>query len=560
MRGRRLTGISPLINQVTNFLDGISEELEIEIDRLRTDKGYFEEVYLMLKENLEELKAFKDEMELRGFDAPYFALGFSKYKPSGKHSYMREDIEDQRDISRHKKFFRSDASFKKGTFERAKSSIASHNIAIGHLEEVVCFECDCGKVAKGKEATKVIEDKGAFTCSKCGSEEAVLKENSQGVHRLGLLSFLPYGGECTSEISKFSPTERMAYREIVEVLREKKRGKIRSATVSFRALQDGKWTKRKERVELEMAPGMDYENFLREKYGKLMIDNIRFYHERSILISGKYNRQTLAIAYTKILRRRRGEILDFLLGMKVDIEKLRTYESLRRELDSSVYVEYPTFSLDMRLGEERKELMDEFEEKLKVAGLMDARGELDPALEEAISYKQELRKTMLGRIPKFLFAWDMFKFLLIKPYRERRYASIFPGLQPIPEEEQLESALSILHEAELLSAVNEFLDEAIVPIEGAHNIIFSKFEIEEVLKDYLKVTSSRAVGGISLYLDSTLDIQKSAEVVSSELNELEDVLKILIRLGREDLIPPEKLESLEGITLPRNSVLIILVG
>lgn len=528
-------------------MDEISEELRVEIDRLRKDKKYFEEVYLLLKENLEELKAYKDEMELRGFDAPYFALGFSKYKPVGKHSYMREDIEDQRDISRHKKFFRSDASFKKGTFERTKSSIASHNIAIGHLEEFISFECSCGKVSKGKEATKVIESEGTFTCQKCDSGEVASKENEQGVYRLELLPSLPYGGECTSEISKFTPTERMAYREIVEVLREKKRGKIRSATVSFKALQKGKWAKKKERIELDMVPGMDYENFLREKYGKLMIDNIRFYHERSILISGKYNRQALAIAYTKILRKKRSEILNFLLGKTVDIEKLKTYENLRRELESSVYVEYSTFSLDMRHGEKRRELMDEFDEKLKATGLMDVRGELDPELEKAIAYKQEIRKQMLVKIPKLLFAWDMFKFLLIKPYRERRYASIFPGLQPIPEEEQLENALSILQERELLSAGNEFIDESITRTKGSHEIIFNKFEIEEVLKDYLKVTSSRAVGGVSLYLSSKLELEKSAEIVSSDVKELEDVLKILIRLGREDLIPPEKLESLEGI-------------
>ncbi|MEK6977711.1 MAG: DUF530 family protein [Candidatus Hydrothermarchaeota archaeon] len=538
----------PLVNRATAFLDETSSEMKVDLRRLKSNGGYFTEIYLRLKRNLDELKYLKDEMEQRGFDSPYFALGMSRFSPFGRQSYRREDVEDQRDVARHKMFFRTNAAFKKGTFERTKSAIAAHNIAVGHLEEFVSFECKCGRGTKGKEATRVIEDKGKFLCPKCSSEECLLQENPGGLYRLEIIPQLTFGGEFTLEISKFSPAERMAYRELIEMLREKKRRKIKSATVAFKAKEKGRWISRKEQVEADKAAKLDYDGILRAKYGKIIIEYIRYHHERSILVSGRYNRQALAIAYTKVLKDKREEILSFLLEQKVNVEKLKVYENLRMKMETKMYgITSPTFAMDTRITEEKTELLDEFEEELKKIGLMDAKGNLVPELEEAIAYRQEIRKSTLVKIPKALFAWDIFKFLLVKPYRERRYASIFPGLQPVPEKEQLEIALEVLKERDILSAIKKFIDEKVIAVEKAHEVVLKKFEIEEILQDYLKVTSSRAVGGIALYLNAGLDLETSAKVVSAESLELKEVLKVIIRLGRRDAIPSEKLEGLKEI-------------
>ncbi len=533
----------PLITKVINFLDKISK-IEIDVERLKKDKEYFEKIYLTLKNNLDKLREFKDEMEQRGFDSPYFALGISRFGSGLGKSFKREDVEDQRDIARHKMFFRTNAAYKKGTFERAKFAIACHNIAIGHLEEFVSFHCrNCGKETKGKEAIRIIEEKGKFICPKCKSENAELKENEQGIYRLEILPHLPYGGEFTVEISNFNPTERMAYRELIEVLREKKKGKIKSATITFKVKENGKWVTKREQVEVDKKK--DYEKKLREKYGKIIIEHIRYHHERSILISGRYNRQALSIAYTKILRDKLQEILDFWLKRKVDVEKLRKYEELRSTMEARIY-SLPNV-IDTRIMEEKRQIMEEFEEELKKAGLMDEYGNLVPELEEAIKYRQKIRKETIIKIPKALFAWDIFRFLLIKPYRERRYASIFPGLQPIPEKDQLEKTLEILEDEDIAIALRQFIDPKVKRIKNADEIVFKKFEIEEILQDYLKVTSSRAVGGIALYLYSDLSLDEAAEVVSSTSEELKEVLKVIVRLGRKDIIPHEKLEGLDEI-------------
>ncbi|MFQ5815666.1 MAG: DUF530 family protein [Candidatus Hydrothermarchaeaceae archaeon] len=541
---------SPLLNQVVDFLDGISDELrKLDLERLKEDIDYFQEIYSKFNDNLAELKAFKAEMEQRGFDSPYFALGMSKYGAmGGKQAYGREDVEDQRDVARYKMFFRANAAFKKGTFERTKSGISSHNIAVGHLDEFAAFECSsCGRVTRGKEATKLIETNN-IECPKCGSHELKLKVNELGIYRMEILPHLPYGGESTLEISKFTFTERMAYRELIEVLREKKKGKIKSATVTFRVRENGRWIRKKEQVEIKRGAKLDYEGILRKTYGKIAIENIRYHHERSILVSGRYNRQALAIAYTKILKEKRESMLEYLLERTVDVEKLREYERIRERLEPRMYAAAPSaFSIDTRAAEERREAIYEFEEELKKTGLMDKFGELLPELEKAIEYRRKLRKEMLIKIPRALFAWDIFKFLLIKPYRERRYASIFPGLQPVPDFEQLRGALDILEEAEIVAAVGKFVDESVIGVSEADSIVYRKFDLEEILQDYLKVTSSRAVGGIALYLDSDLDLPTAASVVSAKRWELEEVLKVIIRLGRRDAIPEEKLKDLEEI-------------
>ncbi len=540
----------PLITRATELLDEISANFRIDIERLKSDKAYFEEIYLTLKKNLEELKKLKDEMEQRGFDSPYFALGLNRFgSPFERGGYKREDVEDQRDVSRHKMFFRTAAAYKKGTFERAKGAIAAHNIAIGHLEEFVSFKCSCGKEAKGKEATRIIEERGRFVCTKCRAREVKLVPNEQGIYRLEILPYLTYGGEFTVDIANFTPTERMAYRELVEVLREKKKGRIKSATVTFRAQKNGKWVTLREQVEVGKAGRLDYEGYLRSKYGRIIVEHVRYHHERSILVSGRYNRQALAIAYTKILKYSRDEILDYLLSKKVDLEKLREYERLKARFNSQLYMAdtAPAFAIDTRIIEEREELMREFEEELKARGLMDENGNLIEELDRAISYRQKIRKEVLIKIPKAIFAWDIFKFLLIKPYRERRYASIFPGLQPIPEREQLRQALEILEDEDLMLAIKKFIDPRVVPVKKPDEIVFKKFEIEDILQDYLKVTSSRAVGGIALYLFSDFTLEQASEVVAASVKDLKEVLKVVIRLGKREIIPEDKLEGLEDI-------------
>ena len=533
-----MTGHSPLLHRASELLDGLTERSVVDLKKLKSDLNYFNNYYLKLQENLVDLKNIKDEMEQKGFDSPYYTLGGSGKRSPGSGKVGYDDIENQRDVSRHKKMFIADATYKKSVYERTKGAIASNNIAIGHLEEFVSIVCSCGRVAKGKEALKILEDNKRFVCEKCGTdEEGKIEENPFGIFRLDIIKLLPYGGEFMSEISSFTPTERRAYREIIGSLREHKRSNIKSGMVFFKTEHKGKWERKKELVEIENEAGLDIEGFLKKKYGNIIVEKIRFYHERSVLISGKYNRQALAIAYTKIFKSGRREIVDSLMESDVNMSKLREYESHRRSMD--IYLQ------NQRV--DRQEIIDEFEAKMIEKGLMKENGELVDELENAISSRRDVADKYLVKLPKLILAWDIFRFLLIKPYRERRYASIIPGLQPVPEREQLEKVLTILSERLVVDLARKFLDPNLRDIESSVEVIFKKFSLEEILKDYLKVTSSRAVGGVSLYLFSSSKMAESSSIVSVKSKELTEVLKILVRLGRRDVIPEEKLDGLDEV-------------
>ncbi len=112
---------------------------------------------------------------------------------------------------------------------------------------------------------------------------------------------------------------------------------------------------------------------------------------------------------------------------------------------------------------------------------------------------------------------------------------------------QLEKVLKILSDKEVVNIAQKFLDTNIQNVENSVEIVFKKFYLEEILKDYLKVTSSRAVGGVSVYLYSSAEIKDSAKLVSCSPDELKEVLKILVRLGRRDAIPEEKIEDLDEV-------------
>lgn len=526
-----------LIRRATEFLDNLALCYDIDIERTRKELGYFIKTYLKLKENLELLKEMKEEMEEKRFDSPYLGIAITPTDFEGKLGYA--DIENQKDISKHKRFFMADLLYKKNLFDRVKSAIASHNIALGHLEEFISIECEkCGKIVKSKEALAIIEEslpKPGFICPKCSNEKGRIKPNKHGIYRLELLPLLPYGGEVLKEIATLTQTEKAAYRELNLALKERKKRKLKSAMVFFKVKENDRWISKKELFEVEQEK--HFETILKEKYGRVKIEKIRFYHERTTLISGKYNRHALSLAYTRLLKGKREEILGYLIEKDVDLKKLREYEELKRKL-SSYPLEYYISNRDE---------IDRIEAEMIERGFMDEKGNLSKEIEEAIKKRREISEKYLIKLPIAVFAWDLFKFLMIKPYRERRYSSVIPGLQPIPEDEQLKSVICILEENEVTELASRFIDDEIKTIDNACEMVSKKFFVEDILKDYLKATSSRAVGATTLYLYSNLSLKEAIGIIYAEENEVKEVIRIIMRLGRKEIIPENKLNEIEDI-------------
>ncbi len=75
-------------------------------------------------------------MEIKGYKTPYRSL--MKYGRAPKSEMKVDDIYD---VNKHTQYFRMNAAAKKNILDRVKSAIASHKIAIGHLEEFAILSC-----------------------------------------------------------------------------------------------------------------------------------------------------------------------------------------------------------------------------------------------------------------------------------------------------------------------------------------------------------------------------------------------------------------------------------
>ena len=148
--------------------------------------------------------------------------------------------EDMYDISRHTKYFRMNAAAKKNILDRVKSAISSHKIAIGHLEEFATIECDsCHRVYRGHELSTLTKK----VCE-CGKDSFMLHQNEEGVYRLDIIPFLPLSGDYMVKLSQLSPRSREAFRSMVRILKQEKRGIVKTLSLVVKIMEDGHWVRK----------------------------------------------------------------------------------------------------------------------------------------------------------------------------------------------------------------------------------------------------------------------------------------------------------------------------
>ena len=259
----------------------------------------FINIYTYLKMNLEKLQNLRNKMEIRGFTSPYSAL-----KRFGKGNANQEIIpDDVHDQSRHAQYFRIKASNKKNILDQVKSAIASHKIAIGHLEEYTTIKCKkCGQNYKKNTIENILEFNDEFDIEgihcECSSEDFEIHPNNSGICRLELIKYLPLGGEYLLKRSQLTKYSLEAYRNIIKVMKQEKRGLVKSVTVIAKVKDEksDKWISKK--ANIDYADESNYELELRKRYGpNVRIELLQFNHKKPSLINDKYVQNALAIAY-----------------------------------------------------------------------------------------------------------------------------------------------------------------------------------------------------------------------------------------------------------------------
>lgn len=487
---------SVLIGRAEKFLDGIRRNW-IKADAIQ-EFDSFKTIYLYLKRNLEELLEFRDTMEIKGYKTPYRSL--LKY---GRMPRTEMKVEDIYDVNKHTQYFRMNAAAKKNILDRVKSAIASHKIAIGHLEEYTTLKCSrCGSSYTGHEISAVMDDK----CS-CGCGELVFEINHQGVFRLEIIKYLPLSGEYMVKMSELSPMSREAFRNIVRILKQEKRGIVKTLSMVVKVFEDGRWVRK--RVNIDAKDQMNYEREIRREYGSdARIEFMQFHRKKPSIINDKHVQTALSIAYVKLAEEEAGKVFDTVLNTTIkNREKLRTYDDLKVKAAKMAQkmVEDPS---------DNEQIRDELlEDMLIKENLQDSRAKMDNELKEDLERREKVEKCLYIEVPRILILWDILKIYLSKSYDKRsKYSGPFPNMRPNLDTNQIKAFEDFDEDA--VDLLIKFMHENMVYFTDVKGLLSKKFEIEGKMKGLHVKTNSNAVGAAILNTVAKIPVDNAAHVFS----------------------------------------------
>jgi Zn-finger domain-containing protein len=492
---------SVLIGRAEKFLSGIRRKT-INADDIH-DLNSFMDIYINLKDNLYELQEYRDTMEIKGYKAPYSSL--MKF---GRVSSVEMKVEDLHDISRHTQHFRMRAALKKNILDRVKSSIASHKIAIGNLEEFATIKClICNRDYTGHE----IADLTVQKCN-CGSQDLELNINYQGIYRLKIIKYLPLSGEYMVKMSELSPFGRDAFRQIVRILKQEKRGLVKTVSMVVKVLEGGRWVRK--RVNLDCSDQLNYEKEIRKKYGSnARIEFLQFHRKKPSIVNDKHVQNALALGYVKFSEKQSENIIPVILDKNLkNSEKLEKYDEILKNARLT----------GRRMGEDtqdqktlEKELITE---ELVKEGLI-RKGLLDNELQEDLSCRKKIEEKLLVDAPRILILWDILKYYLSTSYdRRSKYSGPFPNLRPVLDKTQINTFTDFPES--LVECLKEYSDEKIGYIYHMNELLNEKFDLEKKLKGLHLKLNIPALGAVILHNVGKLSIKESSEIFSLTIDEV----------------------------------------
>ncbi len=456
---------SNLIRTANEFLDSINLKKEIEDYLKSPNKEKQKKLIDTLKENLNFLQNLKNKMEFHGFGSPYRNIG-----------KLKGDSESLEEIATYSSYLKRIATEKKSILERVKHSVVAHKLAIGHI----------------------LDEKG----------------NKR------ILLHLPLDGSYKKELTDLPAYLISTYKDFLSLINPKGKGILTSYTISFLTFKDGKREFKREKVE-----NKNYEKYLKEKYGNIIITSIKRNYSKNKIIDDQYVRKVLTISYLKgykdIIENEINKRLDKILT-KEEKEALNKYQKI---MEKYSYDNYDIYSgiLDVRSIEEKKLKEMEIKEILENEGLY-INGYPSEILSSALEKKEKISKEVAKDILLKEFSKDIFNFYLYKTPDERTRSYLFPSIMITPEK-------GFLYWMKL--------DDDIKPDE----VLSIKFILENELPKYQ--IPLKNLGGVALYLVHGWD---KVEKYGFKKKEIEELLKKIaliepIKELLKDKIDIKKLEK-----------------
>jgi uncharacterized protein len=491
---------SVLIGKSERFLDQIKRR-EISLNGIRSPEKFLT-LYTYLKKNMDTLQDMRETMEIKGYTAPYRSI--NKY---GRPLSGEAKAEDMYDISRHTQYFRMNAAAKKNILDRVKSAMSSHRIAIGHLEEFATMECEsCHLKYSGHELSLLTSG----NC-KCGGDNLNLHVNKEAVYRLEIIPFLPLSGDYMVKLSELSPHSRVAFRSMVRILKQEKRGIVKTVSLVIKIMEDGRWVRK--RVTIDAQDEANYEKEIRSQYGSnARIEMMQFHRKKPSIINDKQMQTALSLGYVKYAE---TEILHFLPDLLEkslsNMEKVKEYQEALEvaERNANKYEN----------GDEPESLKKFFlERELEERGLLDD-GVLHRTIQEDLKKKESLEKSLFLEIPRIYILWDLLHYYLTTSYdRRNKYSGPFPYLRPSLDSNQIKAFKDF--KQDVVQIMQDHLPLKIEYVHHMGKVLSSKFSVEKKMKG-LHLQMGPALGAAILSIEGDIPVKKTSELFSIPLKDVQ---------------------------------------
>lgn len=497
---------SVLIARAEKFLEEIKRQ-RIQVDKIE-DFESFIVIYHYLKDNMEELYDFRDTMEIKGYKAPYSSL----IRPSrSTTAELRAD--EVHDVSRQTQYFRMKAAAKKNILDRVKSSIASHKIAIGHLEEFATIKCNICKKQFKRHEIELVESK---ECT-CGATDLILEQNKNGVYRLDIVRYLPLSGEYMLRMSDLPPLGRDAFRNIVRMLKHEKRGIVKTLSLVVKVFEDGRWIRK--RVNMDAEDDKNYEREIRKEYGpNARIEFLQFHRKKPAIINDRHVQTALSIAYVKAAAEIAGKIIDNVLNVVLTNKgKISIYDEANKKATE--------FATPIAGEEEERDILkeDKLIELLTENNLCDD-GKLDKELQNDIDTRNEIKRKLFIEMPRIFILWDIAKYYLTTSYdRRSKYSGPFPNLRPNLDTNQLKAFEDF--DIDVVNYLKEYTTENMEFIPNIKDVVAKKFEIENKVKGLHIKSNPKALGAAILNVKGNIPIEDASHLFSVNSSKVQKELE-----------------------------------
>lgn len=480
---------SILISKTEKYLNEIQNK-KISLEKISKLES-FKSVYCKLTKRLSNLQEMREDMDLKGYTAPYRSL--NKYGSTSSGDIAFEEVSE---VNRHGQYFRMKATAKKNILDRVKSAIDAHKIAIGHLEEFGIFKCEsCSKSYKPSSFIELskkesannrnienIENKENISkldeekeeCS-CGCNDFKFEINKTGVYRLEIIPYLPLSGNYMVLMSEMTSWGRESFKKVLSILKQERKGVVKTVSAVIKFKENDRWIRK--RVSLDSEYVNSYEEEIRKEYGKnVRIEFLQFHRTKPTIINDKHARTALAIGYAKyaenIVQNNKESILKDNIS---NIYKLAKYDEIVRD----VKLQRPKFVVGEDSLEEWRRF--ETENRLKTVGLMSKRENLDPQLKQDINKRKNVEKRLFSEVASTLILWDIFKYYLTTSQdRRKRYGGPFPYLRSDIDRKQRRIFKNMNKEVVNILKSNE--NEKIIELNNMDLLLNKKFNLEKKIK------------------------------------------------------------------------------